>query len=106
MKTFDAYGFKKVPRETVAGIVADALGVHFEDHDSLYWGDCKVATVGAETFRVFSNYNVFENEWFENENRDCAVLLYIEATERADEIRQRLMERLPTITPLRREQYA
>lgn len=105
MKTFDLYGFSSLDIDRIRRCVEEALGVEFEVHESSFGGVyLRHGSPGEEHLVLRHNFDALENEWAEDDFKDSQTLLYVNATARADEIRQLLLLRVHDAKPLRRDE--
>jgi hypothetical protein len=90
VKVYDLYGSCSVPLEELRDAVESMLGVEFSPHRSDYVGDYyKTAGFVGETIAIQPNYldGGDEDEVLEPAFADRPVLLYVNETDRGDEIR-------------------
>lgn len=105
MKSYDLYGFQELDIESARRAVEKALGIVLNAHESSYQGGdyYRLKRADEEEFILKNNYDSFEQEWFEEDFQERAVLLYVDATEHADEIKKKLVDSIKDISLLRRE---
>lgn len=89
---YDLYGVVCGDLAEARSQVEAALGVSLAAHESSYrCGDYyRYNDAGQEHFILQRNYDSFDDEWTVPEREDMPVLLYVNETSRADELRQRL----------------
>lgn len=92
MKTYDLYGSATMTAEVLARFLQLLLDVPFEPRRSGFVGDYYGANVGDERFSVEPNADDGrdEDELLEPEFPEHQVLLYVDRTERADELQSML----------------
>ncbi|ABQ90459.1 hypothetical protein RoseRS_2076 [Roseiflexus sp. RS-1] len=104
MKTYDLYGFDHDDLEAARVAVEQALGVQLAPHESLHRGDYyRLDTVGEENFELQRNFDPFYEEVVEDEFPEISILLYVNGTERPEELERILTARIPNLRLLRRE---
>lgn len=88
MKTYILYGCKsnlgiREIRKSLEGILA----IKFDEHESLYRGEYfRSGITRAENLVLQNNFDEQDNEWAEPDHQIYPVLLYINATARADKL--------------------
>ena len=105
MKSYDLYGSRSGTLEELRAAVESVLGVEFVAHRSDYVGDYyKTAGFVGETIAIQPNHLAEgdEAEVLEPEFADRPVLVYVNDTERGDEIGVRLLD-IPGLELLRRD---
>jgi hypothetical protein len=103
MKTYDLYGFDHDDLEAARVAVEQALGVKLALHESLHRGDYyRLDTVGDESFVLQRNFDPFDEVLVEDEFPEIRILLYVEDTERPEELERILTARIPNLRLLRR----
>ena len=103
-KHYDLYGARAIAAEELRMIVESALGISFRARYNDSIGSYFNADVGSENFTVEPNFLDVgdEEEIQEPEFADRSVLLYVNGTERGDELRGRLLG-IPGLELLRRD---
>lgn len=104
-KTFDLYGFRTDDLEAARASVESALGVQLQAHESSYHcGDyyC-LGKDGEENLILQRNFDDFEEEWTEEQFKSTPILLYVNHTQRPEELEEALTSRIGGIALLRRE---
>lgn len=105
MKTYDLYGFVSDDLEAARVAMEQALDIHLAAHESLHTGDYyRLGFTGEENFVLQKNFDPFYKEVIEDKFPKFCILLYVNKTERAEEIEQMLTSRITGIKLLRREQ--
>jgi hypothetical protein len=99
MKTYDLYGARNTSAEELARVLQSALGLPFEPRRSDFIGDYYRAAIGDERFSVEPNHQ-YERR-LEAKSADCAVLLYVDRTERAEDL-EFVLVTIPGLEFLRR----
>jgi hypothetical protein len=109
---FDLYGITDTDIDTAAQILPNAIGMHFEPHDSSYWGEYYRARRGnyEEEFILKENYNLIEEDWNKPDFQQYPLLLDVvirgNTVDRAKELEQLLKQVLRTkIDLLEREEF-
>ena len=85
---YDLYSVPSHNLELGVQIVNELLGVAMVARDSSYSGEyyhLREADGGELT--LSANFDARENEWAEEEHKDCPLLLYVNESPRADHIR-------------------
>lgn len=104
-KTYDLYGTSFSP-EQLRDQLSELLGVEFTAHDSSYKGEYFWAgDLRGEQFEIQPNQIPGDDgEWdlMEEDFAEYQVLLYVNRTERPDEVRE-LLRTVPELAHLRRE---
>ena len=90
MKSIDVYGFQSDNINELAQRLSGILNIEFSLHDSLYRGGAyyRSAIPGKEEFVLQRNKDLVDNELAEPEFPQFPILLYIDPTERSEEIRK------------------
>jgi hypothetical protein len=102
MKTFDLYGFNTDDLEAARLAVEQALGIKLVAHESLYFGDYyRLGRSLEEQFILRRNIDPFDSEPAELKFPQARILLYVDGTERPEEI-ETLLANVPDIVLLRR----
>ena len=104
MNSYLLYGFSKGKLENLRKMVESALEITLNPHESIYHGGdyYRLNDIGAEHFILQRNLEL-ENELAEDEFPDHSILLYVNETQRADNLHMMLINNIPEITLLRRE---
>lgn len=107
MEVDDLYGFMDDDLEAARLAVEQALNVQLEPHESLHMGGDYYARglVGDEEELILQRNFDEEGEVIEDEFSDIPVLLYvntIRSIERAQELEQTLVTKIPRLRLLRR----
>ncbi|MEM1256409.1 MAG: hypothetical protein AAGI69_28575 [Cyanobacteria bacterium P01_H01_bin.21] len=104
MKKYDLYGINTTSLNKAQMIVEETLSIRLNLHESSYRGGdyCRLNGTGKEHFIVQYNYNEHEDDWTEARHKDFIFLLYVNESNRADELRE-LLSCNPFIALLRRE---
>lgn len=106
MKTHDLYGFGHDDLEAARVAVEQALGIRLIAHESLHRGDYyRLGRIGEEEFVLQRNFDPFYEEVIENEFPEMHILLYVDETERSEELEQILTSKIPGLKLLRRETH-
>ncbi len=100
MKTYDLYGVRTMSTEELARSLQQALGVPFEPRRSDFIGNYYRAAVGEERFSVEPNHE-YERR-LEPQHAGCSALLYVDRTERAEDLELMLLD-VPGLDLLRRQ---
>jgi hypothetical protein len=104
MTYYDLYGTRTATIEELEHAVSSVLGIAFTARRNDAVGDYYLAVVDGEHFSIQPNYESDGDEEGVLETRfaDYRLLLYVDDTERGDEIRDRLIE-IPGLEHLRRD---
>lgn len=103
MKTYDLYGLTNGSLEDVRSNVEKALPVKFEPHESSFIGDYFLADMANdENIQIRKNIDPIDGEPAEGQYPEASILIYVNGTERADEVAQKLDSQMPEIKHLRR----
>ena len=104
MKYYDLYGTRGMTTHELQEAAAAALGVSFAPRESSFTGDYYKADLGDENFAIYVNFKDprYEDEILRPQFADYPVLLFVNHTERGDEIRGMLLE-IPGLEHLRRD---
>jgi len=93
MKTYDLYGYEgDFNLEQISSTIEELLGVDLTKHESsFHCGEYyRLGQDGTENFVLQKNYDDFENEWTEEEYSEFPSILYVNETDRAEIIEQKL----------------
>lgn len=103
-KTYSLYGIEHCSLDDAKTLVEKSLGVALQAHESSYYcGDYyRHGSTGEEHFVLQSNFDEHEGEWTAPEHTTFPVLLYVNESERPDEIAV-MLERLDQVTLLNHE---
>ena len=105
-KVYDVYGFGLMDLDSAMLLARKALGLEFVLHESDYRGVYyRHGTAGPENFIIQKNYDSFEDEWTDEKHQEHIVLLYVNETPRADELRSMLLHRVEGIKHLQRRSF-
>ncbi|MCM3784953.1 hypothetical protein M3231_18445 [Neobacillus mesonae] len=77
----------------------DILNLHFEEHESSYWGDYHVANI-SEKEKIRLVYNYVDEDWQEEDYKEFLLLLELNRLEEPEKIMKLLCERLTYLKPL------
>jgi hypothetical protein len=104
MKFYDLYGTRGMTTHELQEAAAAALRVSFAPRESSFKGAYYRADLGDENFAIYVNFKDprYEDEILRPQFADYPVLLFVNRTERADELRDRLLE-VPGLVHLRRD---
>ncbi|MCY2927107.1 MAG: hypothetical protein NT031_17075 [Planctomycetota bacterium] len=103
MRTYDLYGFANSTMADVKVAVERIANTDLVMHDSSYrGGEYYRAKNGQEEIIVQQN-RLEDEEWAEEDFKEYPLILYIAKTDRGDELRSRLLEKLPAARFLRRD---
>ena len=104
MKYYDLYGTRDMTIDELRVGAASALEVSFSARESSSTGPYYKADLGDENFAIYVNFKDprYEDEILRPQFADYPVLLFVNRTERADELRGRLLE-VPGLVHLRRD---
>ena len=85
---YDLYGIRCCSLERAKAVVEESLQLQLQPHESGYHcGDYfRLGDVGVEHFVLQKNFDELEAEWTDPEHKSYPFLLYVNETERADEI--------------------
>ena len=105
MKVYDLYGVACSDLEEARAKVEPVLGVSLVAHESdyhcgEYYG---YRDVGEEHFILQRNYDSFDTEWTEPDSQDKPFLLYVNETDRSNELREAL-ERVDGVALLKHQE--
>jgi hypothetical protein len=106
MKTCDLYGFSNDNLELVRIEIEQALGLRLAAHESLYHGGdyYRLGSLGQEHFILQRNIDLIDNEPLESEFPEMKVLLYVNETERPEELELLLTTKVTGLQLLRRHE--
>ncbi len=92
MAYYDLYEIQAKTLEEARETVEKALEIVFSVHESSYHGGkyYRLNDIDQENFILQNNYDPFENEWFEDEFKEAKSLLYVNKTDRKEEIKCKL----------------
>ncbi len=101
---FDLYGCRLKDLEFAKMEVEHALDVKLKPHESDYHGGdyYRFDSSSGESFLLKRNFDAVEGEWFEDQFKEFPILLYVDKTQRPEEIEKRLQRSGPEFTLLRR----
>jgi hypothetical protein len=101
----DIFGFRNIDVEEQRRRIEAALDICMELKDNRFaaGGKNHLAKSESENYRLVRNFDEVKNKWFRAEFKEMAVLLFINARLREDEIRERLLRDLDDIVFLQRE---
>jgi hypothetical protein len=104
MKYHDLYGTRTLKIDELEQAVASALDISFELRRSDGFGDYYKAVRNGEHYSIRPNYESEgdEEDVLETRFADCPVLLYVDDTERAEEL-ERVLTEIPGLELLRRD---
>ncbi len=106
-RTYDLYGSKDGTVDELTAVVAAALNVTMEPHESSAYGEYnRTPGIGGETISVQPNYVDYgeeEDELIEGDFPEYSVIVRITKTYRGEEIQARLAEKVPQLDFLRRD---
>src|SRR5262245_30460737 len=103
MQTYDLFGLTDGRLDNVRPIVERALAIEFEPHESTFLGDYYLATITTdENIQLRNNLDPVDGDPAELEFAQVSILIYVNGTDRADEIARALKSQLPSIIHLRR----
>ena len=106
METYDIYGFGTDDMDAVRCAIEEALGIHFEEHESSYLGIYFLfGDPGEEQLRLQRNIDPFDGEAAEQNFPETPLLLYVDHTQRCEEIESTFAAKLPAAKLLRRDQF-
>jgi hypothetical protein len=106
METYDIYGFGTDDMDAVRCAIEEALGIHFEEHESSYLGIYFLfGDPGKEQLRLQRNIDPFDGEAAEQDFPEKPLLLFVDHTRRCEEIEKTFAAKLPSAKLLRRDQF-
>lgn len=102
--TYDLYGLVGTDVEEIKPRIERALGIELEPHDSFFIGEYYLGRlIDKESLTLRNNTDPLDGEPVETAFPETSVLIYIDLTNRAEEIKQSLMTCIPEIKHLRRK---
>lgn len=103
-KSYMIYGLPAQPFEDLLHRLNSVFGIELVAHESTYRGVYyRSGPTGREHFLLQPNYLDREDEWIDEEHKECPLLLYVNETTRPDEITQVLTRDMPFALMLKRE---
>lgn len=109
MKRYDVYGVKSKKFEPVIQVLEKNLGIKFKPHDSIYHGGRYYRSgkaKGDENFVVKKNFNPIDQEWEEEDFRQMDLLLFVNNTDRGDELKNIIEHAIPDTVIIRKKEIA
>jgi hypothetical protein len=92
MPTYDTYGFADKDIQTISEVISNTLGITWKLHDSLYKGEYYLAgKIEQENLELGFNYVAGIDDWKESESKEYPVLLYVNKSQRWQEIEKFLL---------------
>ena len=102
MSVYDTYGFKEFSLDEVQEQLEKLLEIKFELRHSSYKGDyCLYRGIHREKYELVNNYTE-EEGWVLDERKDITVILRVNYSPRADELRKILLSAMNSILFLKR----
>ena len=93
-KTYDLYGFETDDLDFLVEPLEQLLGIKSVARTSGYLGNHNTFDgEGSENFDLRTNIDG-EGEWTKSQHKDKGVLLFVNASERPDELKKLLTERI------------
>lgn len=104
MTTYVTYGLPDEPLQDLLQRLSTALHIELTSHESSYRGVYfRSGSTGGEHFILQPNFLAHEDEWIDDEHQEFPFLLYVNETERQDEIHRLLEGEIPAIVKLKSE---
>ena len=101
MRQHDLYGLDHNDLEQARRDLEAVLGLSFEVRESSYHGDYYGTWApGKESFMLKRNIDLLDGEALEAEHPEMPLLLYVEYTDRADELQALFSAELPNLKHL------
>ena len=103
MKTFDLYGIKNNDLENARTLIEKILDFKFVAHESSYFGGVyyRYNNVGEEHFILQKNFDLVEDEWFEDKHKNIKILFYVNETNRSRKIKETISSNTDKVVLLR-----
>ncbi len=102
MTTYDIYGVESGDLEEVRIAIESILGIKFAPHESSFWGDYFLGIHGEEEYKIIKNMEPISDDPFYEPFPKNGILLYIDKTNRADELETLLLTGIPGLRLLHR----
>lgn len=94
LTSYDLYGIQCETLEIAKAKVESLLKIFMRGHESgFHCGEYyRLYDIGQEHFVLQNNYDEFEGEWTEEIFSDFPILLYVNETDRSDDLRLVLLK--------------
>jgi hypothetical protein len=94
MTTYDIYGLSTKDLKLASMMIEKSLDIKFRVRESLYRGGeyYQLGLNEEENFILQLNFNPLEQEWTEEEFKEMGSILYVNNTNRSEELRKYLNE--------------
>lgn len=90
-RNFDLFGIRAPSLEEARAGIEESLGITLTEHDSSYRaGTYYLHRSLHESMILQRNFDPLECEWFESQFTDYPVVLYVNGTDRSEQIRSKL----------------
>ncbi|MFP3885084.1 hypothetical protein U8V97_06405 [Priestia filamentosa] len=102
MITINKYMTLGICKDNIHNITKDLqsiLNVHFEEHESSYWGEYNVAIL-SEKENIRITYNYVDEDWQEEDFKQYPLLLKLNRVKEPEKIMNLLCSKLSYVTPL------
>ena len=106
MKNYDIYGSKNLNLAKIAKKIDLVLDTQFKIGNSYYYGGeyYRYGEGNTENFILQSNFNQIEQEWSKIIFQEFPLLLFVNNTDRADEIRNLFITSISELEFLKRRE--
>lgn len=99
IKNFIVLGVKTNNIDEVTNDLEELLQIKFTKHESSYWGIYNLAMI-SKSADIKLGYNYVDEDWREEENKDCPLLLELNNLQQSEETMNVICRKLPYIIPL------
>ena len=91
-KVYELYGTAIASLERARSVVEEAVQIRLEPHESGYrcGNYYRFGDVGDEHFILQLNFDEIDGEWTEPEHTEYPLILYVNESERSDQIAEQL----------------
>lgn len=105
MKVSDLYGFQCDDIDQIRSVIESGLGISMEPRESSYrCGDYFLCVNAAgQRLALQQNFDEENQEWAEDDFKDCYVLLYVDSSGETTALRELLLSKIPAARLLRRK---
>lgn len=99
MEKYVKIGIKQDDIDKVTNDVEALLNVRFTKHESSYWGIYNLVLL-SESEEIKLGYNYVDDDWREEDYKDCPLILELNNLQQPEEIVDVLCNNLSYVTPL------
>ncbi|MGN7942141.1 hypothetical protein [Virgibacillus sp. 6R] len=99
MEKYVKIGIKQDDIDKVTNDVEALLNVRFTKHESSYWGLYNLVQL-SESEEIKLGYNYVDDDWREEDYKDCPLILELNNLQQPEEIVDLLCDNLPYAIPL------